>query len=113
MDLPNDFDLADFTAYLRSAPADAAANRQAVVAILNEYKAGVLHEFRDEPAGVLKFIQLAVNEAEGLAWSTPYAHWMFPSLVEEKIQSSQRWAERQHRVSPGLHPAPTATSLLM
>ena len=65
-------------------------------------------EFRHESKAFRRLIRLAVNEAEGLACATPYAHLLLPALVEERIQSVQRWASHQHRVSPGLHPSPLA-----
>jgi len=81
--------------------------RQVVVARLDEYKAGLLKEFCNEPETFLHFARLAVNEAESLAWSTPYAHLFFPALVEERIQYARQWASRQCRVGNGLL---TATS---
>lgn len=78
------------------------AFREALAAQLNEYKAGLLEEFSDGSAGFLHFVRLAVNEAEGLAWFTPYAHLFLPALVEEKIQYVRRWTRHQHCVSPGL-----------
>lgn len=40
-------------------------------------------------------LQLALNEAEALAWQTTYPHLLFPALAEEKVQAVNVWAERQ------------------
>lgn len=80
-------------------PAHSDAFRQAVTAQLNEHKAGVLDEFRDESEAFLHVVRLAINEAESLARSTPYAHLLLPVLIEEKIEHARRWARRQDRVS--------------
>jgi hypothetical protein len=99
MYFPNEFDPTDCFDDSRPATTHPAAVRQAIKAKLNEYKAGVWEEFRHESEGLLQLIRLAVNEAEGLAWSTPYAHLLLPALVEEKIQSVRYWASRQDLVS--------------
>jgi len=38
---------------------------------------------------------LALNEAEALAWQTPYPHLIFPVLAQEKIRAIADWHERQ------------------
>jgi hypothetical protein len=108
MHFPNELHPADSKVRARSARAQTAAHRRTLTARINAHKTGLLEKFHHESEAFRRLIQLAVNEAEGLAWSTPYAHLLFPSLVEEKILSVRRWAEHQHRLSPGLHPAPTA-----
>ena len=40
----------------------------------------------------------ALNEAEALAWQTPYPHLFFPVLAEEKALSARRWAFRQEQI---------------
>ena len=110
MNFPYKFDPTYSTDCTWSAKAQPAVFRQALVAKLNGYKAGLLADFRDESEGFLRLIRLAINEAEGLAWSTPYAHLLLPALAEEKIQCVRRWTSHQHRVSPGLLLAPAAAS---
>jgi hypothetical protein len=39
-----------------------------------------------------------VNEAEALAWQTPYPHLLFPSLAAEKVQAVAAWQTRQQSV---------------
>jgi hypothetical protein len=83
---------------------------QTLAARLNEYKVGLLEEFSNESEAFLHFARLAVNEAESLAWSTPYAHMFLPALAEEKIQYARQWASRQCRVGNGLAAVATTTS---
>jgi non-canonical (house-cleaning) NTP pyrophosphatase len=92
----------------RPARAQPAHFHQELVTKLNEYKTGLLEELSNEPETFLHFAWLAVNEAESLAWSTPYAHFFLPALVEEKIQCARQWANRQSRVGNGL-PAVTTS----
>jgi hypothetical protein len=42
-----------------------------------------------------QLVQLAMNEAEALAWQTPYPHLLFPALALEKVQSVAIWQTRQ------------------
>jgi hypothetical protein len=90
MVLSNELEPADATACAGFAPTRSDAFRQAAAAEVSEYKAGVLRAFRDESEAFLHVIRLAINEAEGLASSTPYAHLLLPVLVEEKLESMQR-----------------------
>lgn len=45
-----------------------------------------------------RFLRLAVNEAEGLAWQTMYPQLVFPDLAVEKIQRTAQWLKRQQRL---------------
>ncbi len=40
-------------------------------------------------------LQLALNEAEALAWQTDYPHLLFPALALEKVQAVAAWQTRQ------------------
>jgi hypothetical protein len=64
-------------------------------------------EFGQAMAGYEQVLNAAVNEAEAVAWQTPYPHLFFPALAEEKATEVQQWAARQlairERTSPG-HP---------
>lgn len=94
----------------QSALAEPAHLDQKLVAKLNEYKAGLLAQFSSESEVFLHFARLAINEAESLAWSTPYPHLLFPTLAEEKIHYVWQWASRQWRVGSGLTVVATATA---
>ena len=45
-----------------------------------------------------QLVQLALNEAEALAWQTAYPHLLFPSLAVEKVQAVAAWQTRQQSV---------------
>jgi len=87
--------------------------RQVAVARLERYKADLLKEFCNESAAFLHFARLVVNEAESLAWSTPYTHVFLPALAEEKIQYLRQWTRRQVRVGCGLAAIASANSQAM
>jgi len=80
---------------------------QTITAKLSEYKMALLEQFTNESEAFLRMARLAVNEAESLAWSTPYAQWLLPALAEEKILHARQWASRQHQVGNGLAAAAT------
>jgi hypothetical protein len=46
-----------------------------------------------------RFLRLAVNEAEGVAWQTMYPQLVFPDLAMEKIQRMLQWSRRQRRIA--------------
>ena len=96
----------------RSAVAQPAHFHQKRAARLNEYKVGLLEEFSNESEAFRHFARLAVNEAESLAWSTPYAHLFLPSLVEEEIHYARQWASRQCRVGNGLPAVATSHKVI-
>ena len=50
------------------------------------------------PNGKVQILRSALNEAEALAWQTPYPHLFFPLLAEEKAISARRWAARQEMI---------------
>ena len=45
-----------------------------------------------------RLVQQAVNEAEALAWSTPYPLLFLPELAQEKVQSARQWSRRQQEI---------------
>jgi len=45
-----------------------------------------------------QLVQLALNEAEALAWQTAYPHLLFPALAVEKVQAVAAWQTRQQFV---------------
>jgi len=45
-----------------------------------------------------QLLQLALNEAEALAWQTDYPHLLFPALALEKVQAAAAWQMRQQSV---------------
>jgi len=73
-----------------------------IAAKLNQYKLGLLAELSHESETFVRFARLAISEAEGLAWSTPFAHLFLPALAEEKIHYTRQWVRRQRRIGRGL-----------
>ena len=78
---------------------------QRVLARLAAVKAKVEREFGPTTAGYGQLLKAAVNEAEALAWQTPYPHLLFPVLAEEKAAEARKWAAQQRAIwergSPG------------
>ena|SRR5258708_1862029 len=64
-----------------------------LLASIEQAKNRILDEF--SMVAVRKDFQLAMNEAEALAWQTNYPHLFFPSLAMEKIQAVAAWQRRQ------------------
>ena len=45
-----------------------------------------------------RMLQLALNEAEALAWQTEYPHLVFPALATEKVHAVADWNRHQRSV---------------
>ena len=65
---------------------------------IRQVKISLQHEFSEALAGHEPLLNLALNEAEALAWQTPYPHLFFPTLAQEKAQAVRRWAYRQRSI---------------
>jgi hypothetical protein len=65
---------------------------------LDQVKQSVLQNFEPKAASEERYLRLALNEAEALAWQTPYPHLLFPLLAEEKAASMKQWSARQRLV---------------
>jgi hypothetical protein len=61
-------------------------------------KINLVSEFKKTLGVQERVIQLAVNEAEALAWETDYPHLVFPSLALEKINGAAVWQQRQQLI---------------
>ena len=62
-------------------------------------KNGLIREFGIALGGHREVLKSALNEAEAIAWQTPYPHLVFPVLAEEKAVAVNRWAARQRNVT--------------
>jgi hypothetical protein len=71
--------------------------RELVVQVTN-IKNGLVREFGTAIGGQNQLLQSALNEAEALAWQTPFPHLLFPVLAHEKASAVSRWAARQRTV---------------
>lgn len=65
---------------------------------LEDVKNGLLRERSDVLREQGALFHSALNEAEALAWQTPFPHLVFPVLAEEKVSSVDQWLARQRRV---------------
>ena len=58
----------------------------------------IANEFHETLETNGQLVQLALNEAEALAWQTSYPHLLFPALAVEKVQAVAAWQTRQQAV---------------
>jgi|SRR5579862_657891 len=65
---------------------------------VREIKRAMVQEFGTAISGQSQLLNSALNEAEAIAWQTPYPHLLFPVLAQEKASSITRWAARQRSV---------------
>ncbi len=69
-----------------------------LLAEIERAKNKIAAEFRELVTANQKSFQLALNEAEALAWQTDYPQLVFPDLAVEKIQAVAAWQTRQQSV---------------
>jgi hypothetical protein len=62
---------------------------------IGQAKNNLVTEFRDAFTTQEQLLQLAIVEADALAWQTDYPHLLFPALATEKIESAASWRARQ------------------
>lgn len=67
-------------------------------------KDAILTESRQLLGTPERMVQLALNEAEAVAWQTEYPHLVFPALAMEKVQSVAAWQHRQASVQSASRP---------
>ena len=58
--------------------------------------------------GHADLLELALNEAESLAWETSFPRLVFPALAEEKLESLHGWARRQRALCESTRPTALA-----
>jgi hypothetical protein len=66
-----------------------------LLAGIEQVKNKIAGEFRELVEANHKSFQLALNEAEALAWQTEYPQLLFPALALEKIQAVATRRARQ------------------
>lgn len=71
---------------------------QAIVRRLKAVKAKVAAEFSPAMTGYEHVLSASLNEAEAVAWQTPYPHLLFPVLAEEKAVEARQWAAHQRAI---------------
>ena len=66
-----------------------------LLAQIENVKEQVVAEFRDRVEEHQHLLDLAVNEAEALAWQTEFPQLFFPTLATEKARAVTGWHLRQ------------------
>jgi hypothetical protein len=66
-----------------------------LLAGIEQAKKKIANEFQETLDSHAQIFQLALKEAEALAFQTEYPHLLFPSLALEKIQAVSAWQARQ------------------
>ncbi len=70
----------------------------AIAQAISGARKAVLDEHFAAATGRGRVVQLALKEAEALAWQTEFPHLFFPALAQEKIQAALTWEQRQRAV---------------
>ncbi len=68
---------------------------------IEQAREAVVAEFKETIQTHDRLLQLAMKEAEALAWQTDYPHLVFPMLAAEKAQSVAAWHQHQQAVWRG------------
>jgi hypothetical protein len=66
-----------------------------LLAGIEQAKNKIANEFQETLDSHAQIFQLALKEAEALAFQTEYPHLLFPALALEKIQAVSAWQARQ------------------
>jgi hypothetical protein len=66
---------------------------------LLQTKKSLLNEYSDKVHSDQRLLELALREAEALAWQTDYPHLIFPMLAAEKAQSTVAWHQHQSKIN--------------
>jgi hypothetical protein len=71
---------------------------QKFLAQMEDVKEQVKDEFRGRLEEHQHLLELAMNEAEALAWQTDFPQLFFPTLAAEKAGAVAGWHARQRRL---------------
>lgn len=71
-----------------------------LLAGIKQVRIRIANEFQETYEAHGQLVQLALNEAEALAWETAYPHLLFPALAVEKVQAVAAWQTRQRSMHP-------------
>ncbi len=74
---------------------------QKILAHIAKAREAILSESLGAVAAHERMFQLALNEAEALAWQTAYPHLVFPALAMEKAREVAEWNRHQRAVQQG------------
>src|ERR1043166_9448070 len=76
-----------------------------LLAQIESAKKSVMAEFRETLAGHEHVLELALSEAEALAWQTGFPQLVFPTLATEKARAVATWNSSQQSLSRRSAPA--------
>lgn len=74
------------------------ASCQKLISQIQKAKNSILTEYRERRATRQHMLELALTEAEALAWQTSYPHLVFPLLAQEKAEEVAAWERRQRSI---------------
>ena len=86
-----------------------AVSCQKLIAQIKNARDTVLADFRGTLGAPERLLQLALNEAEALAWETEFPHLVFPVLAIEKAEALAAWEARQRSIRRTGSARPLAT----
>ena len=70
------------------------ASGEKLVIGIERAKQHLIAQFKDQLELPQRLFQVALNEAEALAWQTEYPQLVFPTLAEEKVAAITAWYGR-------------------
>ncbi|HEX3624694.1 MAG TPA: hypothetical protein VH280_04625 [Verrucomicrobiae bacterium] len=76
---------------VRIAPDSWTASSQKLIVGIERTKRQLLAQSNEQLKLPQRLFQVALNEAEALAWETEYPQLVFPTLAEEKIAAMSFW----------------------
>ncbi len=74
---------------------------QKILAHIQRARNAIFSEARGAAEAQERMLELALNEAEALAWQTGYPHLVFPALAMEKVREVAHWSRHQRAVQRG------------
>jgi len=80
------------------------ASCRKILAQIESVRSQVADEFRDRLEEHKHVLDLALNEAEALAWESGYPQLFFPVLATEKASAINHWHERQRSLRSPIAP---------
>ena len=80
------------------------ASCRKLLAQLEDVREQVVDEFRGRVAEHQRVLDLALNEAEALAWESGFPQLMFPVLATEKATAIAGWHVRQQSLRSPIAP---------
>jgi hypothetical protein len=74
-----------------------------LIAQIDRARERVVGEFKPSVQEHAHVLELALNEAQALAWQSGFPHLVFPTLAEENARAVAAWHDRQQRLHDQPH----------